>query len=68
MFSDRVPTFFSTRCEKHRVENVWLEVSQHNASYVRGLNDVDHADLDETSVYLKRYKNEVCLSLYLNAK
>ena len=30
---------------------MWLEVWKHNASYVRGLNDVDHADLDKNECF-----------------
>jgi hypothetical protein len=57
-------TFFTTsRCDgatNTELRNMWLEVWKHNASYVHhgGLNDVDHTDLDKTSVSLKRQNNE----------
>ena len=55
MFLDRVSQFFSLRGATStgpRVEKyVARRLKTQNASYVRGLNDVDHADLDKNKCF-----------------
>ena len=65
MFSDRVPTFFTTRCDKHRVEKYVARGLKTQCKLCPWAEWCWPCRFGQKRVFsLKRYKNEVFLNLH----